>query len=604
MSKASRGDVVAVYDPRIDPKYKARNLYWQGWKISAIAGELGLPAPTIHSWKRRENWDGGTPVQRVQASVEARLIQLTAMHNKSDGNYKEIDKLYNLLHPPVGRQRRQDVEPVGTRMPDIPTIDNPPREPKSRGVIIKNEKPKQNYFDPEQIKRMEEIFKEQLFAYQIEWLMAGKKFRRRNIVKSRQIGATYFFAIEAFIKALKTGKNQIFLSASRAQAFQFKQYQIDFAAMVDVDLRGDTILLPNSGAKLYYLGTNSRTAQGRHGDLYVDEYFWIQDFKNLRRLANPMASQKHYTTTYFSTPSFESHPAHSYWSGALFNEKRPSSEHINLDVSHQALKCGRLDADGQWRQIVTLDDAEAKGCNLFDRDDLLLEYSPEEFRQLFLCEFAKDGDSVFDYQLLMSAGVDGFSEWAHVYKFYTLRPAGNHPVWVSYDPTDKGDAAGLVVAIAPQHDGDPFRIIEKRLLRGNDFQEQADAIHALLSQYNVTKIVMDTTGIGAAVFQLVQRFFPMVIGMKYTVELKTLMVHKALSLFRSNRVQWDGVDHDLLLSFMGIRQQATAGGHTLTFASERSETASHCDLAWAAMMLFFQEPIYGHSDGSSSFDVF
>lgn len=35
------------------------------------------------------------------------------------------------------------------------------------------------------------------------------------------------------------------------------------------------MVLPN-GATLYFLGTNARTAQSYHGNLYLDEYFWIE----------------------------------------------------------------------------------------------------------------------------------------------------------------------------------------------------------------------------------------------------------------------------------------------------------------------------------------
>lgn len=44
--------------------------------------------------------------------------------------------------------------------------------------------------------------------------------------------------------------------------------------------------------RAYFLGTNSNTAQGRPGNLYLDEYFWIPGFKKLRRIgygvANPL----------------------------------------------------------------------------------------------------------------------------------------------------------------------------------------------------------------------------------------------------------------------------------------------------------------------------
>lgn len=87
------------------------------------------------------------------------------------------------------------------------------------------------------------MFRENMFAYQKTWYSAGHKHRIRNILKSRQIGATYFFAREAFMDALITGRNQIFLSASKAQAHVFKGYIIDMAREVGVELKGDPIVL-------------------------------------------------------------------------------------------------------------------------------------------------------------------------------------------------------------------------------------------------------------------------------------------------------------------------------------------------------------------------
>ncbi|MEN1565379.1 terminase family protein, partial [Pseudomonas aeruginosa] len=96
------------------------------------------------------------------------------------------------------------------------------------------------------------------FDYQKDWYRAGNQ-RTRVILKSRQIGATFYFAREALIDALETGRNQIFLSASKAQAHIFKAYIQSFARdAVGVELKGDPIILPN-GAELHFLGTNART---------------------------------------------------------------------------------------------------------------------------------------------------------------------------------------------------------------------------------------------------------------------------------------------------------------------------------------------------------
>src|SRR5690606_12971037 len=120
------------------------------------------------------------------------------------------------------------------------------------------------------VEKLVEAFDDALFEYQRTWAN-NKDQRTRIILKSRQIGATWFFAREAFIDALLTGRNQIFISASKSQAHVFKQYILQFVRdTIDVELRGDPIVLPN-GATLYFLGTNYRTAQSYHGNLYIDE---------------------------------------------------------------------------------------------------------------------------------------------------------------------------------------------------------------------------------------------------------------------------------------------------------------------------------------------
>jgi uncharacterized protein YjcR len=154
--------------------------------------------------------------------------------------------------------------------------------------IAKTEK---EFFSEEAVEKLEDIFFDQSFAYQLGWHKAGLEHRIRHILKSRQIGATFYFAREALLRALKTGHNQIFLSASKTQAYVFRKYIIAFARLVDVDLTGDPIVIGNNGAELLFLGTNSNTAQSHNGDLYVDEIFWIPNFQRLRKVASGMASQ-------------------------------------------------------------------------------------------------------------------------------------------------------------------------------------------------------------------------------------------------------------------------------------------------------------------------
>ncbi len=544
---------------------------------------LNEKASTIHSWKRRDKWDEVTSFERVELSLEARLCQLIAKEQKEGKDFKEID----LLHRQLERQARIRKYSRGGNEADL----NPKIANRNKG---ERRPPEKNVFSEEQVKKLEDIFRSTLFDYQHDWYHAGLAHRIRNILKSRQIGATFFFAREALIDALTTGRNQIFLSASKAQAHVFKQYILEMAREVDAELKGDPITL-NNGATLYFLGTNARTAQSYHGNLYLDEYFWIPKFQELRKVASGMAMHKKWRQTYFSTPSSLTHGAYPYWSGKLFNRGRAKANRIDIDISHQALASGLRCADGQWRQIVTVEDAVRGGCNLFDIDQLRLEYSPDEYQNLLMCEFMDDIESIFSLQLMQGCMVDSWEIWDDVQPLM-LRPYGYHPVWIGYDPAkggENGDSAGCVVVAPPRVPGGKFRILERHQWRGMNFRAQSDAIKRLTEQYNVEYIGIDSTGVGHGVYQNVKEFFPSVREFVYNPAVKNALVLKAWDIINHRRLEFDAGQTDIAQSFMAIRRSTTASGNRPTYQASRSEEASHADLAWATMHALFNEPITG-----------
>ncbi|HHL6905777.1 TPA: terminase family protein [Escherichia coli] len=499
-----------------DPRRQAALLYWQGFSVPQIAAMLQMKRPTVQSWKQRDGWDSVAPISRVEMSLEARLTQLIIKPQKTGGDFKEID----LLGRQIERLARVNrYSQTGNEADLNPNVAN-----RNKGG---RRKPKKNFFSDEAIEKLEQIFFEQSFEYQLHWYRAGLEHRIRDILKSRQIGATFYFSREALLRALKTGHNQIFLSASKTQAYVFREYIIAFARLVDVDLTGDPIVLGNNGAKLIFLGTNSNTAQSHNGDLYVDEIFWIPNFQVLRKVASGMASQSHLRSTYFSTPSTLAHDAYPFWSGELFNRGRASAaERVEIDVSHNALAGGLLCADGQWRQIVTIEDALKGGCTLFDIEQLKRENS-----------------------------------------------------------------AGCVVLAPPVVAGGKFRILERHQWKGMDFATQAESIRKLTEKYNVEYIGIDATGLGVGVFQLVRSFYPAARDIRYTPEMKTAMVLKAKDVIRRGCLEYDVSATDITSSFMAIRKTMTSSGRSATYEASRSEEASHADLAWATMHALLNEPL-------------
>ncbi len=571
----------------LDPRRIARGLYWQGWGLQRIAEQLRINPATLQSWKRRDEWDASSPIERVDATLEARLMQLITKEQKDGRDFKEID----LLGRQMERMARVNKFNHGGNEADL----NPRVANRNTGPRKAAEK---NAISDEQQERLVDCFLDGMFGYQKHWHEAGKTHRIRNLLKSRQIGATYFFAHEALVDAILTGRNQIFLSASRAQAHQFRSYIVAFAKSEGVELRGDPIILPN-GAELIFLGTNSRTAQSYHGNLYLDEYFWIPKFQELRKVAAGMASHAKWRITYFSTPSAISHDAYPFWSGKLYNKGRPKADHLNLDISHGALAGGVKCGDGQWRQIVTVEDAEKGGCTLFDIDQLRRENSPSEFQQLYMCDFIDDGESVFTMPMMQRCMVDSF-DWDD-YKPFAARPLGEREVWIGYDPANAGDSAGCAVLSPPLVDGGKFRVLERHQFRGIDFQAQADAIRKMCDRYRVTHIGIDTTGLGVGVHQLVKQFFPGAKAINYSVDVKVRLVLKAYDVISRGRLEFDAGHTDVAASFMQIKKTVTPSGRQATYVAGRSEEASHADLAWAVMHALEHEPLEGRNPNNSSF---
>lgn len=563
-----------------DPRRQAALLYWQGFSVPQIADMLQTKRPTVQSWKQRDHWEETAPLNRVESTLEARLIQLYAKPSLTPHDFKVADFLARQMER-FARINRYGQ--TGNEADLNPRVAN-----RNKG---ERKKPTKNFFSDEAIEKLEEIFFAESFEYQLRWHRAGLEHRIRDILKSRQIGATFYFSREALLHALKTGHNQIFLSASKTQAYVFREYIIQFARRVDVELTGDPIVIGNNGAKLIFLGTNSNTAQSHNGDLYVDEIFWIPNFQKLRKVSSGMASQSHLRSTYFSTPSTLAHGAYPFWSGELFNRGRArASERVDIDISHDALAAGVACPDGQWRQIVTIEDALAGGCTLFNLEQLRQENSVDDFRNLFMCEFVDDKASVFPFEDLQRCMVDSLEEWEDFAPFAD-NPFGSRPVWIGYDPSHSGDSAGCVVLAPPVVAGGKFRILERHQWKGMDFATQAESIRQLTEKYNVEYIGIDATGLGIGVFQLVRSFYPAARDIRYTPEMKTAMVLKAKDVIRRGCLEYDVSATDITTSFMAIRKTMTSSGRSATYEASRTEVASHADVAWATMHALLNEPL-------------
>lgn len=76
-----------------DPRRQAALLFWQGYSVPQIAEQLQVKRTTVQSWKQRDKWEETAPLNRVEFTLEARLIQLYAKPDLTAHDFKVADFL-------------------------------------------------------------------------------------------------------------------------------------------------------------------------------------------------------------------------------------------------------------------------------------------------------------------------------------------------------------------------------------------------------------------------------------------------------------------------------------------------------------------------------
>ena len=566
----------------------AFGLYLRQYKTSEIAEQLGIATRTVQQWISRFKWKEMRDDAPVESMLRLRINYLLWIEKKHDAQLKELDILL------ADKARRDKLNQKVFRATQREEGGNKRGRPSNK---TKN--------DISGITReMLDEYRERVFFKYQKDIHAQKNNdelnERRFYLKSRQIGLTYYFAYEAFEDAILTGDNQVFISASRKQAEIFKNYIRKFALLIgDVELKGKDELILSNGAQLTFLSTNARTSQGFNGHLYYDEVFWMPKFQELDDLVGGMSIHSQYRTTYLSTPSSTAHEAYLKWAG---------KKELGIDISHKTLKKGAIGADGIFRQTITVDDAISGGATFFNIDKLHRKY-PDKivFDNLLRCKFLDDAASFFGINALMGCKTDA-EKWKDI-DHNEANPAGKMEVMLGYDPRGGGqgkgtDDAGIVISLKPKKKGGVFRLIERVRLKGTSYEAQAKTIEEMCKKYNVVYMAMDVSGVGSAVAELVRKFFPSLIELDYSPELKRMMVYKAREIINAGRLLFDDDWDDLVHSFLMIRQHTTKKSNQITFISKRSKVGSHADLAWAAMHILRWEPIDIDRDDTTTVEFY
>lgn len=564
----------------------ARALYLRRATPKEIAADLNLPnARIIYYWAEKYQWADLLSHESTEEAIERRYQLLAGRNEKTDLELKEMDMLIahaTKLRAQSNKHKEKLAESQGKHR-DQGGSDEDEDQPRKKRQYRKNDISglTQEDFDA--------FAEENLFGYQ-KHLRLNIAQQIRNILKSRQIGATWYFAYEAFENAVMTGDPQIFLSASRPQAEVFRSYIVNIAQQYfGITLTGNPIRLSN-GAELRFLSTNKNTAQSYSGHLYCDEYFWVPNFAKLNEVASAMATHDKWRTTYFSTPSAKTHQAYPFWTGEEWKQGSKKRAHVPFPTFDELRDGGRSCPDGQWRYVITLEDAINGGFNLASIDRLRNRYNETTFSMLYMCVFVDSKDSVFRFSDLEACAVETDTWQDH--NPDAARPFGDRPVWGGFDPARSGDLSCFVIVAPPILAPEKYRVLRVFSWKGMNFRWQAKQIEKLFQQYNFTYIGVDVTGIGQGVFENIQHFALRVAKpIRYDRNTKDQLVLKACDVVESSRIEWDKDQKEIPASFMAIRRTSTQSGNAMTFVADRTQETGHAEAFWAITHALHNEPL-------------
>ena len=447
----------------------ARALFIKRVKVADISRETGVSKRTIYDWIVKDDWDALVKTDDITETYDRRILTILGKSESlTSAELNEIEHLQKLKSQHLKLSGRiaavtlpGDADPVASTAQQLQgdLLRDNSDQPKSKSQKKKG-RPVKNDFRGITKDELLEHAKKTLFKYQYQELQQllndpdNETYRNRFFLKSRQIGMTYYFAMEAFILAILEGRNKSFISASKNQSLFFRDYIAGFAFdWFGIDLKGTEkveLVTDHGKVKFTFFSTNSSTSQGVASDVYMDEVFWIRDFEKLERLAGACATQHIYRKTYLSTPSTKSHAAYVLWNGDKYRKLTETDPvefpPLVMPTAAQLAK-GHLGTDGLYRKRITIHNAMDGGFNLVKLYQIRRENLPEAFRQLYECEFIDDQTSAFILDQLLGCAAND-DRW-HGYKADAARPYGNRPVAVGYDPSRSGDKAEVVVLGIP-----------------------------------------------------------------------------------------------------------------------------------------------------------
>ncbi len=416
-----------------------------------------------------------------------------------------------------------------------------------------------------------------LEPYQIAFLQNRARFRW--VTKSRQVGFSFLFALEALARChLREKHTAVFVSYNLDDAKEkiliarqvHEELPLAYQKRLVVDSKTELAFESNGMTKRLsrILSNPSKAPRGKKGDVYLDELAHYVNDREVYRGSTALILRSHGQLTGCSTPlgrrgifweiaseELRRYPHHTrqevpWWLCRFFcrDVKRAAVEAPHLPTEERVARFGR-------QSIVE------------QLDSLPLE----DFQQEFECRFVDESYSFYPYDLILPCTSDEL----RLCDDFTDFPPPEGRIAAGFDVGRTRDRSELAVF---EETGGRFVC---RLLRSYDrvpFSEQEADLRRMLEQLPVARLSIDRSGIGMNLAENLARAYPQVVPEAFTNESKERWATDFKILLQRRDVALPR-DRELVSQIHSIKRRVLPSGR-VSFDAERTGRG-HADRFWA-----------------------
>jgi len=417
-----------------------------------------------------------------------------------------------------------------------------------------------------------------LESYQLAYLMNRSRFRW--VTKSRQVGFSFLFALEALARChLRHGYTAIFVSYNQADATEkivaarqlYEEMPNAYKKRLVIDSRTELAFESNSarGGLSRIISVPSKPPRGKRGDIMLDEAAHLINDREVYVGSTALILRSHGQLSACSTPLGR---RGIFWEIAK-EELRKYPHHSRQVVPWWLCSFFCTDVPRAAREAPALTPAEA--VERFGTDGIKEQFETlplDDFQQEFCARFVDSTYSYFPHELVL--------------------PCTDPDLETAEDFTDIPIPEGRIVAgfdVGRTRDHSELAVFEERgrrrlcrLLRRYEqvpFAEQETDLRRLLEILPVARLSIDASGIGMNLAENLSRDFPQVVSETFSSEskerwctdFKILLQHRDVLLPRRR---------DLVGQIHSIKRRVLPSGK-VAFEAERTVREGHADRFWA-----------------------